>query len=157
MSEGSGWFWRRGPGRMGSYDRARLQALAAALRPLAMAVQSLLLAAGLALTPLPVAAQTLLEASYDPGRDRLVLEIAYQGTNPNHQFVLEWGACEAGSDGKTTAVGRLIDSDGQDAAREDYQVWRRFDLAGLSCRPADVTIRLGPVSNRTVSVPAPRR
>jgi hypothetical protein len=98
-------------------------------------------------------AGTLLDARYEVGDNVLVLEIAYQGTNPDHQFVLEWGACQRDPDGTLGAVARLIDSDGHDIAREDYRVSRRFDLSGLNCRPADVTVRLGPVSNRTVYVP----
>jgi hypothetical protein len=100
---------------------------------------------------------TLLDASYDAGENRLVLEIAYQGTNPNHQFVLEWGSCQKAPNGNVTTVARLIDSDGHDIAREDYRVWRHFDLSAMPCRPAEVTIRLGPVSNRTVLVPALKR
>jgi hypothetical protein len=98
--------------------------------------------------------QTLLDASYDAGNNRLVLEIAYPGTSPDHDFYLDWGPCLRTEGGRSTIVARLIDRDGQDSASEDYRVWRTFDLAGLECRPADVTIRLGPVSNRTVSVPA---
>lgn len=100
---------------------------------------------------------TLLDAHYDAGTNRLAVEIAYQGTNPNHQFVLEWGACEKAPNGSFAAVARVIDSDGHDIAREDYRVWRHFDLSGLSCRPAEVTIRSGPISNRTVFVPALKR
>ena len=108
--------------------------------------------------PVAAGAGTLLDARYEVGDNELVLEIAYQGTNPDHQFVLEWGACQRDPDGTLGAVARLIDSDGHDIAREDYRVSRRFDLSGLNCRPADVTVRLGPVSNRTVYVPAePRR
>jgi hypothetical protein len=103
-------------------------------------------------------AGTLIDARYEVGDNELVLEIAYQGTNPHHQFVLEWGSCRRDPDGSLGAVARLIDSDGHDIARENYRVWRRFDLSGLDCRPADVTVRLGPVSNRTVYVPPePRR
>jgi hypothetical protein len=107
---------------------------------------------------LAAGAGTLIDARYEVGDNALVLEIAYQGTNPHHQFVLEWGACQREIDGNVGAVARLIDSDGHDIARENYRVLRRFDLSGLDCRPADVTVRLGPVSNRTVYVPPlPRR
>jgi hypothetical protein len=36
-------------------------------------------------------------------------------------------------------------------------VRERFSLAGLKCRPAAVTLRIGPVSNATPPVPAAPR
>ena len=98
--------------------------------------------------------QTILDAGYVASADQLVVEIAYEGTHPDHDFSLAWDACQASSDGRRSIVARLIDNQGSDVARTEYRVRRRFDLAGLDCRPADVTLRLGPVSNRTVFVPA---
>ena len=102
-------------------------------------------------------AQTILDAYYSRGQDELVVEIAYQGTNPNHEFTIAWEGCQQQGEGRNVAVGRLIDSQGNDLAKTDYRVRRRFQLAGLTCRPAEVTVRLGPVSNRTVAVPEARR
>ncbi len=112
------------------------------------------LLAPLLAVPSPAMAQTILDAHYSAQRDALVVEIAYQGTNPNHEFSLVWDGCQQAGEGRNVAVGRLIDSQGNDLAKTDYRVRRSFPLAGLACRPAEVTIRLGPVSNRTVSVPA---
>jgi hypothetical protein len=106
------------------------------------------------LLPAPALGQTILGGAYDVASDALVIEIAYQGTNPNHDFTLTWDPCKPTGDGGHTVVARLIDRQGNDAAQKDYQVSRRFELSGLECRPAEVTVRLGPVSNRTVSVPA---
>jgi len=114
-------------------------------------------AVALAILPAIAPAQTLLEAAYEPAGDQLIVTIAYQGTHPDHVFALDWEACRKAADGRQTAVARIIDKDGKDVARQDFRVERRFDLAGLACRPADVTLRLGPVSNRTVSVPAASR
>ena len=104
--------------------------------------------------PSPAMAQTILDAYYSARQDALVVEIAYQGTNPNHEFSIVWDGCQQAGEGRNVAVGRLIDSQGNDVAKTDFTVRRQFSLAALACRPAEVTIRLGPVSNRTVSVPA---
>ncbi len=106
------------------------------------------------LVPAHALGQTILGAGYDASSDALVVDIAYQGTNPNHDFELAWDECQSSPNGRHSVVARLIDRQGKDEAQKDFQVRRRFDLSGLECRPADVTIRLGPVSNRTVSVPA---
>ena len=98
--------------------------------------------------------QTILGAEYDAAADALVIEIAYQGTSPNHDFTLTWDPCQKTGNGGHAVVARLIDRQGKETAQNDYQVSRRFELSGLQCRPAEVTVRLGPVSNRTVSVPA---
>ncbi|MCC7080210.1 MAG: hypothetical protein IT530_06035 [Burkholderiales bacterium] len=105
------------------------------------------------LAPAYARAQTIVGAEYE-APDALVVEIAYRGTSPDHEFTLSWDPCRAAGNGAYTVVARLIDRQGKDRALNDYQVRRRFDLSGLECRPAELTIRLGPVSNRTVSVPA---
>jgi hypothetical protein len=105
------------------------------------------------LAPAHALSQTILGAAYDASSDALVMEIAYQGTNPDHDFELAWDACEATGDGRYTVVARLIDRQGADLAQKDYRVERRFALSGLQCRPVEVTLRMGPVSNRTVTVP----
>jgi hypothetical protein len=107
--------------------------------------------------PSPALSQTILDAFYDRAQDALIVDLAYQGTNPNHDFSLVWDACQPAGEGKHAVVGRLIDNQGNDAAKSDFQVRRRFPLTGLGCRPAEVTVRMGPVSNRSVSVPAQGR
>ena len=107
--------------------------------------------------PSPALSQTILDAFYDRAQDALIVELAYQGTNPNHDFSLVWDRCEPAGEGRHTVVGRLVDNQGNDAARSDFQVRRSFPLTGLACRPAEVTVRMGPVSNRTVSIPAQGR
>lgn len=107
--------------------------------------------------PVAAHAQTILDASYDPAADALVVEVAYRGTGPDHAFRLDWEPCRPSPAGGHTAVARLIDMNGDDVAQRDYRVVQRFDLSALACRPAEVTLRLGPVSNRTVSVPERRK
>ncbi|MGH8639477.1 MAG: hypothetical protein ACREUZ_20270 [Burkholderiales bacterium] len=105
------------------------------------------------LVPAPALGQTIMGAEYDAASDTLAIEIAYQGTNPDHDFALTWEKCMPAGGGHSV-VARLIDRQGKDSAQKAYQVSRRFELSALECRPAEVTVRLGAVSNRTVSVPA---
>lgn len=110
-------------------------------------MRSALLAAAL-LLPAAAPAADILSARYDAVAGELVVEIAYRGTRPGHDFRLEWGRCEPGG----AAVARLIDRQGGDAARENFRVTERFDLAGAACRPEQVTLRLGRVSHATVRI-----
>lgn len=106
-----------------------------------------------------VGAAALGSVAYDAAHDELVVEIIYRGTHPDHEFSLDWAQCRRRGDGNPPyqAAARLIDAHGRDVAREDYRVTRRFDLSSLECRPALVTVRLGPTANRTVYLPeAPR-
>ena len=91
-------------------------------------------------------------AAYERERDELVVDIVYRGTSPNHEFTLQWGACSDGPPYRTSA--RLIDTQGRDVAHEEYRVRERFSLAGLQCRPAAVTLRLGRSALATVQIPS---
>ena len=137
--------------------RSNLVVVPAAARRLGARLPAYTLAAALLGLPALAAAQSLLDAYYSPAQDALVVEIAYQGTNPNHEFAIVWDACQPTGGGRQAVVGRLIDSQGNDAAQKEFQVRRRLPLADLPCRPADVTVRIGPVSNRSVPVPSARR
>ncbi|MGQ0752702.1 MAG: hypothetical protein ACT4PS_19445, partial [Betaproteobacteria bacterium] len=85
-----------------------------------------------------------------------VAEIVYRGTHPNHEFSLDWDACRkpVTEGGPYQAAARIIDSDGNDAARMEYRVKAGFDLKTLDCRPAMVTLRLGRVAHQTLYIPA---
>jgi hypothetical protein len=74
-----------------------------------------------------------------------------RGTNPDHEFSIAWGRCSDASPARI--VGRLIDQQGRDAAREDYRVSERLALEEIPCRPAIVTLRLGRVAHADVYVP----
>jgi hypothetical protein len=106
------------------------------------------------LSPLAWAAD-IRKAYYDPTHDELVVEIAYRGTVPDHDFVLRWGECQRGEDASQGIAARIVDLQGNDEARESFRTQARFSLANLGCRPARVTLRLGRVSHETVLVPAP--
>lgn len=99
----------------------------------------------------PAFAADILEASYNAARDEIEVEIAYRGTNPDHEFTVQWGECSRESPPRT--VGRLIDRQGRDAAREDYRASARISLEEIPCRPAIVTLRLGRTAHTNVFVP----
>jgi hypothetical protein len=96
----------------------------------------------------------ILHAHYAPAGDELVVEIAYRGTNPHHDFTLIWGECRRTRGMPGDAVARLVDQQGSDVARSDYRVRQRLSLVGLECRPAVLTLRLGRVSTAQVYIPA---
>lgn len=93
-------------------------------------------------------APDLLRAAYDARSDELVVSIAYRGTSPDHDFVVQWGRCRDGG-----VAGRLIDRQGGEPARSAFRVTQRLSLRDLPCRPAVVTLRLGRVSHMSVHVP----
>lgn len=93
----------------------------------------------------------ILDARYDAARDQIVAEIAYRGTNPDHDFTIQWGSCGGGDPARL--AGRLIDAQGSDLAREDYRITERIALEDMPCRPAIVTLRLGRTAHADVFVP----
>ena len=94
--------------------------------------------------------------SYDPAADELVIVVNYSGTNPDHQFTLNWGDCQTKDDNKNEIFGDLIDEQSRDAARQDYRKTLRISLADVDCRPATVTLRTAPRFFATVDIPASR-
>jgi len=94
--------------------------------------------------------------SYDPVADELVIVINYSGTNPDHQFTLNWGDCQTKDDNQSELFGDLIDQQSRDAARQDYRKTLRFSLAAVDCRPVTLTLRTAPRFFATVTIPANR-
>jgi hypothetical protein len=116
------------------------------------------LALGLALiaviAPHAACADTFQSASYDPGTDELVIVMAYQGTNPDHQFSLTWERCIDRGDDRRTIVAEVLDQQFQDAARQDFTKTVRVSMADMNCRPAVVTLKTAPGFRYTVTIPA---
>jgi hypothetical protein len=108
-------------------------------------------AAGLAASALACAAHAsdLRDARYDAATDTIVVEVAYQGTNPRHEFSVQWGKC-AGD----TVAGRLVDSQWNDKALEPYRLLDHVSLEDIPCRPARVTLLMGRTGQATFFVPA---
>jgi hypothetical protein len=91
--------------------------------------------------------------TYDAKSDELVVTITYSGTNPDHTFSLAWNRCTTHPDGTTDVQAEVIDSQARDAVSRDFTKTVRLSLAGLSCRPATVTLHSWPNSFTTVRVP----
>jgi len=94
-------------------------------------------------------------AHYDPNTNELVVTMVYRGTNPDHQFSVQWGACEMlGSDGSNhQIVAEVLDIQWDDAAQQTFTKTLRFSLASLKCRPATVTLRTAPRFEYTLQIP----
>jgi hypothetical protein len=93
---------------------------------------------------------------YDKQSDRLIVTMIYRGTNPNHNFSLRWGECQANQSGNRPGVTvEVLDDQFGDVEQQDYKKTMRFSLAGLPCpRPVAVTLRTAPRFFYTLTVPA---
>ena len=98
----------------------------------------------------------LLELRYDPHADSLLATLAFRGTRPYHHLYVKWGECQnvPGNPAEKEIAGRIVDANGADFALQSYVVVSRFDLSGLGCRPASVTLITSTGARRTVEVPA---
>ena len=119
------------------------------------AVPALLLVACLAGVSPGARADTFAGASYDAASDSLVVTLLYRGTDARHLFTLQWGRCADLGDGTKQIAAEVLDSQWDDPAKHDYRKTVRFDLAGLHCRPAEVTLRTAPGFHLTLFVPRP--
>jgi hypothetical protein len=78
----------------------------------------------------------------------------YRGTNPDHDFSLQWDECKTLPDGSNEVAAEVIDSQALDAAQQDFKKTVSLSLDGLPCRPAKVTLRAAPRSYVVVRIPA---
>jgi hypothetical protein len=93
--------------------------------------------------------------SYDAAANQLVVTMLYRGTNPDHDFSLQWGECKMLPDGTNEIVAEVLDSQARDAARQDFRKTVHLSLDGMSnCRPAKLTLRAAPRSYFSMRVPA---
>ena len=99
-------------------------------------------------------ADNFQSVSYDPAADELVVVVAYTGTNPDHQFSVQWGPCVDHGDAGREIVGELLDQQSRDEAKTDFTKTVRLSLADMDCRPAAVTLRTAPRFYYTLTVPA---
>ena len=100
-------------------------------------------------------AATFSSVAYDPKTDELIVTMSYQGTNPDHQFSVQWGNCQTVGDGGDTHQidGVVLDSQWNDDAVRAYTKTVRFSLGGVNCRPATVTLRSAPRFEYTLQIP----
>ena len=103
-------------------------------------------------------ADTFGPVRYDPTTNQILVTIHYRGTNPNHQFSIQWGRCRKlhgqlhGPAPRAIDLG-ILDQQGNDAARRGYTELVKVPLAGMTCRPATVTLWTSPNQYRSIAVP----
>jgi hypothetical protein len=102
------------------------------------------------------AAIAVLDLTYDAPKDQLVMTIAYRGTNPDHEFRVQWETCAKLDDERMQILGVLIDDQPNDHARQEFSKPLRIDMRNFSCRPAKVTIKTSAGFFTSVDVPAPK-
>ncbi len=92
---------------------------------------------------------------YDRRTDELVVTMWYRGTNPNHNFSLKWGECQAQQAGKLPGVtAQVLDDQWKDLAQHGYKKTTRLSLSALPCgRPVSVTLRSAPRFLYTLTIP----
>jgi hypothetical protein len=100
-----------------------------------------------------VRAATFSSAYYDPQTNELVVTMIYDGTNPDHQFSLQWGQCHPLGKSGQQIVANVIDSQWNDDAKQSFSKTVRFPLGGVNCRPATVTLRIAPRYEYTLQIP----
>jgi hypothetical protein len=100
-------------------------------------------------------ADTFSSAYYDPKTNELVVTMVYRGTNPDHEFSVQWGTCEPLGDDQTRhqIVAEVLDRQWNDAAQQTFTKTLRFSLADMNCRPATVTLRSAPRFEYTLQIP----
>ena len=111
-----------------------------------------LLSTGAAVT---VHAASFSQAYYEPKTNELVVTIIYGGTNPDHEFSVEWGECGSlGDDGSQHEIAaRILDSQWGDEEQQTFTKTVRFSLANVNCRPATVTLLTAPRFEYTTRIP----
>jgi hypothetical protein len=106
----------------------------------------------------PVMADAFGPVHYDPKGDQLIVTMRYDGTNPNHQFSIQWGPCRKIVDQLSEPAHKIIEVDilddqGNDAAMQSYTKIVKVPLAGVSCRPSTVTLWTPPNISTSLDIP----
>lgn len=102
----------------------------------------------------PASAISVSNLVYDASKDQLVMQIAYRGTNPDHEFSVEWAECARLDEERSQIFGMLVDDQANDRALQEFTKEFTVDLLGFSCRPAKVTIRTSVGFFIAVDIPA---
>jgi len=100
-------------------------------------------------------AATFTSAYYDADTSEIVVTMLYDGSNPDHQFSIQWSKCRPLGDGgnQFQIAGDVQDSQWDDTAKSTYTKTVRFNVANLNCHPATVTLRTAPSFEATVQIP----
>ena len=112
-------------------------------------------AISLTLAAAAVHAASFSAAHYDSKTNELVVTLTYGGSNPDHQFSIQWGQCQPlGDDGTQHQIAaEVLDSQWNDDEHQTFTKTVRFSLAGVNCRPATVTLHTAPRFEYTLHIP----
>ena len=115
----------------------------------------LILTAGAMLIALAARADNFAGVRYSEQTDQLVVKMIYRGTNPNHNFSLKWGPCQANQSGNLPgATAEVLDDQYNDSAQQEFSKTVRFSLGDMPCaRPASITLRTAPRFFYTLTIP----
>lgn len=116
---------------------------------------ALILAAAATLIALAAKADNFANVRYSKQTDQLVVMMIYRGTNPDHNFSLKWGPCQANQSGNLPgATAEVLDDQYDDTAQQDFSKTVRFSLGSMPCpRPASITLRTAPRFLYTLTIP----
>ena len=119
------------------------------------AASLLLLLLLLAIGAPPAFADSFAAVRFDPQANQLVLDMSYRGTNPNHNFTLQWGECISDESGGPPGVtADVLDDQWNDAEHQSYQKTVLLDMSQLPCpRPVKLTLRTAPRFFYTLTIP----
>jgi hypothetical protein len=108
-----------------------------------------------ALIALAAKADNFASVRYSKQTDQLVVTMIYRGTNPDHNFSLKWGPCQANQSGSLPgATAEVLDDQYDDAAQQDFSKTVRFSLGDMPCaRPASISLRTAPRFFYTLTIP----
>lgn len=99
-------------------------------------------------------AATFSAVHFDAGRNELIVTMTYDGSNPNHEFSVQWGTCrKLGEDGNHQIVATLLDNQWDDVAQQTFTTTVHVSLAEVNCHPALVTLRTAPKYEYNVQIP----
>jgi len=99
-------------------------------------------------------AATFSSVDFDPGRNELIATMIYDGSNPNHQFSVQWGTCrKLGNEGNHQIAAELLDNQWDDTGQQTFTTTVHVSLAGVNCHPALVTLHTAPKYEFNVQIP----
>jgi hypothetical protein len=103
-------------------------------------------------------ADNFADVHYDASTDDLVVTMRYRGTNPDHNFNVQWGMCTDFTDnpGVHRIDATIEDDQWKDPAREPFKKTIRVSLGQLTCRPAVLTLHTAPHFFYALRIPAAR-
>ena len=116
---------------------------------------SWLVASSFVLASSALEADSFSSVHYDSKTNQLVVTMIYRGTNPDHQFSIQWGECQSLGDGGTKhqIAAEVLDSQWNDTEQQTYTKTVRFSLANVNCHPATVTLHTAPRFEYTLEIP----